>query len=88
MNNISNALAEAEKYKTDASKTIKDYIEYFAIGTFIIIFLVIIYSISVNDPSGLVNRHFNVFIFFSSISLFYLIIHLIALALKKATSRR
>jgi len=86
MSHISNALTSAEKYKNIASKNIKEYIEYFAIGTFIIIFLVIISSISTNDPSGLVNKHFNVFIFFSSIGLFYLIINLLALALKKDQS--
>jgi hypothetical protein len=73
-------LTRASTYKRIASKNI----EYFAIGTFIIIFLVIIYSISVNDPSGLINKHFNVFIFFSSISLFYLIINLLAIALRKS----
>jgi hypothetical protein len=83
MNHISNALTSAETYKNIATKNIKEYIEYFAIGTFIVIFLVIIYSISTSDPSGLINKHFNVFIFFSSISLFYLIINLLALALKK-----
>ena len=83
MNHISNAVTSAKTYKNIASKSIKEYIEYFAIGTIIVIFLVIIYSISTYDPSGLINKHFNVFIFFSSISLFYLIINLLALALKK-----
>jgi hypothetical protein len=66
----------------DAFSSLKDNIEYFAIGTFIIIFIIFIYSVSVNDPSGLINKHFNVFIFISSISLFYLIINLLAIALK------
>lgn len=81
---ISNALDSATKFKKLATLNIKEYIEYFAIGTFIIIFLIIIYSISANDPSGLINQHFNVFIFFSIISLFYLIINLLAIALKNS----
>jgi hypothetical protein len=87
MQHINNTLTSAETYKNIATRNIKEYIEYFAIGTFIIIFLVIIYSISTYDPSGLITRHFNVFIFVSSISLFYLIINLLALALKKGNQQ-
>lgn len=55
-------------------------VECVAIGVFILIFIIIIYSITANDPSGLINRHFEAFTFFSIISLFYLIINLISFA--------
>ena len=87
---ISDSKEVASKYKKNIStvantvaKNINKYIEYLAIGIFIIIFLIIVYSISANDPSGLINRHFDIFIFFSIISLFYLIINLLAIAFKK-----